>query len=184
MTLCSWQDIKIQLLTNCSSKPRGGSVTKCNILWHWPVTLTVGPFFACTPTQKCDRVVSSVRPAGWSWELCDFLGHSVATQFSPSTDWVMRGTWGMIQRRSSSSLSCGRPSWAVLAWAGTSTVLHCLSNVSTADCIITHLPRCPEGWFWTGCYNVTCLNNTSSGPLPTEEFPVGPFLDIMNVIKV
>ena len=37
------------------------------------------------------------------------------SQFSPITDWVVGGTWGTIQRRSSSSLFCRGPLRAVLA---------------------------------------------------------------------
>ena len=45
-----------------------------------------------------------------------------SVQFSPLTDWVVRGTWGTIQQRSSASLFCRRPLWAVLTWAGMSTL--------------------------------------------------------------
>ena len=48
-------------------------------------------------------------------------------QFSPLTSWVIRGSWGLIQQRSFSSLFCRRPLWAVLAWAGIST-LECCPN--------------------------------------------------------
>ena len=34
--------------------------------------------------------------------------------------WLVGGTWGTIQQRSSSSLFCRRPLWAVLVWAGMS----------------------------------------------------------------
>ena len=40
--------------------------------------------------------------------------------FSPGTDWVVWVSWQTIQQRSSSSLFCRRPLWAVLAWAGMS----------------------------------------------------------------
>ena len=43
-------------------------------------------------------------------------------QSCPLTTWVVRGTWGMIQQRSSSSAFCGRLPWAVPARAGTSTL--------------------------------------------------------------
>ena len=60
----------------------------------------------------------------------------------------------MIQHSSSISLFCRRPLWAVLAWAGMSTIWCCLSSISSADHSITHPPRCPEGWFGRGCHGV------------------------------
>ena len=53
----------------------------------------------------------------------------------------------MIQQRSSSSLFCRRPLWAVLAWARMSTLWGCPSSISSADHSVTHPPRWPEGWF-------------------------------------
>ena len=63
-----------------------------------------------------------------------------SVQFSPWTIWVMffclfgcffLGGWGhegqSIQQASSSSLFLRRPSWVVLAWAGTSILCHCPS---------------------------------------------------------
>ena len=44
-------------------------------------------------------------------------------QFSPLPDWVIRETSEMFQHRFSFSLFCGRPLWAVLAYAGMSTPL-------------------------------------------------------------
>ena len=44
-------------------------------------------------------------------------------QFSPWTNWVIGVTWGTIQHRSSSSLFCRRPLWAVPAWVGKSTLI-------------------------------------------------------------
>ena len=35
--------------------------------------------------------------------------------------------------------------WAVVAWAGMSTLRCCASSISSAD---------PEGWFWRGCRGV------------------------------
>ena len=72
-------------------------------------------------------------------------------QFSPLPDWSIGGTWGTIQQRSSSSLFCRRPSWAVLARAGMSTLWCCPSSISSADYSVAHPPRRPEGWFWRGC---------------------------------
>ena len=72
-------------------------------------------------------------------------------QFSPLPDWSIVGTWETIQQRSSSSLFCRRPSWAVLARAGMSTLWCCPSSISSADYSVAHPPRRPEGWFWRGC---------------------------------
>ena len=75
-------------------------------------------------------------------------------QFSYLIDWVIGGTWAMIQKRSFSSLFWGRPLWAVPAWAGMSTLWRCPSSIACADHCISHPPRCPEGWFWRGCCGV------------------------------
>ena len=48
------------------------------------------------------------------WSNVDFC----SVQFSPLTDWVVVGTWGTIQQRSSSSLFCRRPLWAFWHWQG------------------------------------------------------------------
>ena len=45
-----------------------------------------------------------------------------SVQFWPFADWVVRGTWAMIQQRSSSSLFYRTPLQAVLAWTGMSTL--------------------------------------------------------------
>ena len=67
-------------------------------------------------------------------------------QFSPLTDSVVGGTLGTIQWKSSSSLFCRRPFWAVLAWAGMSTFWCYPSSTSCADQGVAELPRCPEGY--------------------------------------
>ena len=54
-----------------------------------------------------------------------------SVQFSPLTDRVISGTWGTIQQRSSSSLFCRRPLWAVLARADMSTLWCCPSSMSS-----------------------------------------------------
>ena len=81
---------------------------------------------------------------------------SWSDQFSPLTHWVVgggEGTWGMIQQRFSSSLFCGRPLDAVLAWAHTFTLWCCPSVISSADHGIAHPPRWHEGWL-RGCLGV------------------------------
>ena len=84
------------------------------------------------------------------WKINKNISSSV--QFSSSTDWVVRGTWGMIQQRSSSRLFCRRPLWAVLAWAGMFTLWCCPAIISSASHSNAHLLRCPEGWFGRGCH--------------------------------
>ena len=49
---------------------------------------------------------------------------------------------------------CRRPLWAVLAWAGMSTLWCCSSSISYADHGVAHPLRCPEGWFWRGCHGM------------------------------
>ena len=48
---------------------------------------------------------------------------------------------------------CRRPLWAILAWAGMSTLWCCPSSISSADHGVAHPQRCPEGWFWKGCHS-------------------------------
>ena len=74
-----------------------------------------------------------------------------SAQFSLLTDWVIGGTWRMIQQRPSTSIFCRRSLWTVLAWAGMSTLWCCPPSTSSADHGIPHPPRCPKGWLWTGC---------------------------------
>ena len=52
-----------------------------------------------------------------------------------------RGTWRMIQQRSSSSLFCRRSLWAVLVCAGMSTLWCCLCSISFSNHSVTHPPR-------------------------------------------
>ena len=77
-----------------------------------------------------------------------------SVQFSTLTDRVVDGAWGTIRQRFSTSLFCGRPLWAVLAWAGMSALSGCPSSISSAYRSVVHPPRCPEGWFWRGCPGV------------------------------
>ena len=77
-----------------------------------------------------------------------------SVQFSPLTDWVIRETRGTIQPRSSSSLFCRWPLWAVLARAGMPTLWCCPSSIASANHGATYPPRCPQGWCWRGCRGV------------------------------
>ena len=73
-------------------------------------------------------------------------------------------------------LGNGRPSWAVLAQIGTSTLWHCPSTISSADRSIAHPPMCPEGWVCRGCWGVwhaQTMQVSVSWQLP-EEVPVDP----------
>ena len=82
----------------------------------------------------------------------------------------------MIQQRSSSSVFCRRPQWAVLAWVGKSTLWQCPSSISSADHSIAHPPRCPEGSFWRGCcgmWHAQTMQVSVSCQLP-EEVPEHP----------
>ena len=79
---------------------------------------------------------------------------NVIVQFIPLTDWVVGGTWGMIQQESTSSLFCRRPFWAVLAWAGMSILWCCPPSISSVDHGVAHPPRCPEGRSWRGSRGV------------------------------
>ena len=94
-----------------------------------------------------------------------------------SLDWLgRRGSWWTTQQRSFSSISCRRPLWAVLAWAGMSTFWCCPSSISSADHGIAHPARCPEGWFWRGCrgvWHVRIMQVSFSWQLP-EAVPVDP----------
>ena len=78
-----------------------------------------------------------------------------SVQFSPLTDWVIGGTWGTIQQRSSFNLFFRRPLCAVLKSAD---MFHFLmfspSSISSADRGITHPRRWAEGRFWRGCHGV------------------------------
>ena len=86
------------------------------------------------------------------------------------------GAWGTIQQRSSSSLFCRGPFWAVLAWAGMSTLWCCPTSISSADQGVAHSPRSPEGWFWRGfrgVWHAWTMQVSVSWQLP-ENVPVDP----------
>ena len=102
--------------------------------------------------------------------------NSFPVQFSPLTNWVIGGTWEMIQHRSSSSLFCRTPLWAVLAIAGMFTLWCCPSSISSANHGVAHPPKCPKEWFWRGCHGVwhaRPMQASISWQLP-EEVPVDP----------
>ena len=70
----------------------------------------------------------------WFCSCCraQYRAYIFSVQFSSvPTDRVVGGTWGMIQQRSLSSLSCRRPLWAVLARTGMSTLWCCPSSAGT-----------------------------------------------------
>ena len=79
--------------------------------------------------------------------------HVSSVQFNSLTAWVVGGRgwgggwgWWGIQQRSFSGLFCGRLSWAVLAWAGTSALWLCPSSISSADHGITHPGALKDGF--------------------------------------
>ena len=109
------------------------------------------PLYGAFPFLLC---VHTVRTHG------EYFSFS-SVRFSLLTDWVVGGTRGMIQQKSSSSLSYRRPWWAVLAWAGMSSLWCCPSSISSANHGITHSPRMVlERLLW----HVTCPNHLSSLP--------------------
>ena len=98
--------------------------------------------------------------------LCviSFMDVVSSVRFSPLTDWVVEGTRGTIQQRSSSALSAGGPCeqfWhgqgragmSTLWWAGMCKGVHYLM-LSTKHFLCRprrrHPLTCPEGWFWRG----------------------------------
>ena len=72
-----------------------------------------------------------------------------------SLDWLgRRGDMTRFSRDPLSGLLCRRPLWAVLAWAGKSTLWCCPSIISFGGHGIAHPPRYPEKWFYRGCRSV------------------------------
>ena len=64
----------------------------------------------------------------------------------------------MVQQKSSSSLFFGRLLWAILAWAGMSTLCCCPASSSSPDHGVAH----PEGWFWRSCRDMPELREFPS----------------------
>ena len=134
-------------------------------------------FLLCTFVAFISSLDSILlQTEGQSWRLISQEVQFSSVQFSPSTDWVVRGTWGTIQQRSSSSLFCRGSPWAVLAWAGMLALRCCPSIISFAVHSLAHPPRCLKGWFWRGCHGVwraRTMQASVSWQLP-EEVPVDP----------
>ena len=65
--------------------------------------------------------------------------------FSSLVSWCFEPSHMRDDSAESFSLFC-RPSWAVLAWAGTSTLWRCPYSFTSADHGVARPPRCPEGW--------------------------------------
>ena len=113
--------------------------------------------------------------------LCNISLVMIQNQFSfSSVPWPFRSsvgrTWGTIQQRSSSSLFCRRPLWAVLAWAQIASLRCCPSSISCDNHGVSHPPRCPVGWFWRGCHGmrrVWTMQVLVSWQLP-EDIPWNP----------
>ena len=87
-----------------------------------------------------------------------------------------RGTWGIIQQISSSSLFCRRPLWAVLAWAWMSTLF--MLSIQFFLCRPYHCPPSKVPWSMVLerlVWCVTCPNHTSFCLWQlSEEVPVHP----------
>ena len=95
-----------------------------------------------------------------------------SVQFSPLTDWVVEGTWGNIHKRSSSRLFLQE---ALVDSSGMGRDVRSLMlsiHISSADHSVAQTLRCPEGWFWRGCYGVwharTMQVSVSSSPRFTD----------------
>ena len=75
---------------------------------------------------------------------------SSSVQFSsvPWLNGLLGGHEGQFSRDPVPVFFCRRPLWAVLAWAGTSTLWCCSSGIFSADHGAAHPPRSPVGWFW------------------------------------
>ena len=85
------------------------------------------------------------------WQICVLM---CVVQFSPLTDNVVGWIWGAIQQRSSSSLFCRRPLWAVQVWAGMSTLWCRPSSIFSADHGVSHPPSALKDSF--GEATVSC----------------------------
>ena len=87
------------------------------------------------------------NPENHKMKLKQWLCLASLVQFSPLTDQVIWKTWWLIRQRSSSSLFCEKPLWAVLAWIRMSTLWHWPSSISSDGSIIIHPPPwCPDGF--------------------------------------
>ena len=148
--------------------------------------------FACDPLQKTKKKEPNLATTDtslclalwyhlkkWSqyfWLITPFSCEVSSVLFGPLTDWLIGVTWQTIQQRSYSSLFCRRPLWAVLAWAGMSTLWCCPSSISSADYGVARPPRSPEEWFWRGfrsVWHARTMQVSVSWQLP-EEMPVDP----------
>ena len=138
--------------------PRRTGLGHCRVLWA-PVGRQPGSWWAgrhhhhnwtvhslSCPTQqpwlgKCWIQFSSVHSL-------DRLGH--------------QGAWGWGDISSSSRFFCGRPSWAVLAWAGTLTLWCCRTSTSSADRSDAHHPKLPQRMVLERLlWRVTCPSHAS-----------------------
>lgn len=79
-----------------------------NLSKHFPV-FTIGAYPRHAAVKCCRSMIKSDDLSYWRHKFR-------LVQSSPFTSAVVGGTWVIIQQRSSSSLSCGRPSWAALPW--------------------------------------------------------------------
>ena len=110
------------------------------------------PFILLSYLTK--TIESDVKTLNHLIVLCLVAGQSgwgpIVIQFSSLTDWVVGGhEWRYSRDHLPVCLfvcfSCGRPSWTVSAWAGTSTVWRCSFNISFADHGVAPPLTYPEG---------------------------------------
>ena len=111
------------------------SDSRCHLTKRrWPTHVTVWPYF-WEPWVKKNQEPDQLVPLS-------------------SVPWLIGSSGGHERRFSGDPLPvffCKSPLWAVLAWAGMSTLWYCPSSISSADHSVT---RCSEGWFWRGCHGV------------------------------
>ena len=154
-----WAKLYIDLPCSCQSlciKTSPMTYWFSNETYNWHIIMTNGchvlvNFYALNHLPWCIGLNNET----YSWHInmtkgCIVTLHLAlidSVRFSLLTDWVVVGTWGMIQQRSHSTLFCRKPLWAVLPQAGMVTLWCCPSSIFSADHGITHPPRCLEGWF-------------------------------------
>ena len=136
----------------------------------------------------CSGEIGCGQFSGVPWPV----GSSV--QWSPLTSWVVRGAWGMVPQKSSSSLFCGRllwgmvPQksssslfcgrllWAVLAWAGMSSLWLCPSSIPLLTTVSPTFQRVLKDGFGEAfvVHDMPEACKFPSLQQSPEEVPVGP----------
>ena len=81
----------------------------------------------------------------------------LTVQFSPLTDWVIRGEGGgghdIRLSRGPLPVFSAEKHISEQFWRGQRCPLSDVvcPSIASADYSLTHSPRCSEAWFWTGC---------------------------------